>query len=736
MNLQLPTSAIFTRFVAALCFLLPGLAIAQLAAPPSEVEPPVASSRATEPSEGLIKLDVVVTGQSGIPVGDLVQKDFSLLDNGQPAKILSFHAFNEVTSRPNPPVEIIFVLDQLQLPASLASRGRDAVVAFLQQNGGHLAQPVSVYSLVDTGLWLLAATSTDGNALAAQVTHNHQLRLAGRLRGSARGGIPASLEFQDPPEIEALRALGNIATAARREPGRKLLLWIGPGWGVGSGAYAEGSSSHEQIFYSIRWFSTLLREARITLYSFSVGENDSHSQAYLDYLHGTQSAHDANFMHLSRKVLAVESGGLVLDKSDDLVPQIKGCVSEASAFYTLTFNPSLADHPDEYHDLRVQMSSPQLTARTNTGYYDQPFYTDQANSTPTRIAVDQLQHFVASLQPGDHDADVARQLSTLELTERLDNTTLASMIASIRGNKSRHALIVLADNSAFLSPPPSSIPSDPPPSAAEQQRILTLAADYLKTAITKSPNFFATRTTVRYEETPRFYEGDTKTEYQPLHPVESSKETMSYRNGVEVANSAKKKRNSKQPSLTTYGTFGPVLGLVRDAIAFSSDLTWSRWERSPDGLHAVFRYTVPAQRSLYQVWGCCLPDGDGQGGFQRLSGYHGQIVIDPATGVVLRMQAEADLIGFPPVTRSDVMVEYGPVDIGGKTYIRPLKSVSIMRMRSVITLSEWDESFKTYGPYTSMINDISYSDYHVFRTNSRVLPGFTPAPDEKSPDPP
>src|SRR5207344_3100953 len=103
----------------------------------------------------------------------------------------------------------------------------------------------------------------------------------------------------------------------------------------------------------------------------------------------------------------------------------------------------------------------------------------------------------------------------------------------------------------------------------------------------------------------------------------------------------------------------------------------SRWERAPDGLHANFRYTVPAQRSLYQVWGCCLPDGDGLGGFQRLAGYHGQITIDPATGAVFRLQAEADLTGFPPVTRSDVMVEYGPVDIGGTTYIRPLKSVSI-----------------------------------------------------------
>ena len=33
------------------------------------------------------------------------------------------------------------------------------------------------------------------------------------------------------------------------------------------------------------------------------------------------------------------------------------------------------------------------------------------------------------------------------------------------------------------------------------------------------------------------------------------------------------------------------------------------------------------------------------------------------------MDIEADLQGFVPLDRSDIMVEYGPVEIGGKTYI-------------------------------------------------------------------
>jgi hypothetical protein len=72
------------------------------------------------------------------------------------------------------------------------------------------------------------------------------------------------------------------------------------------------------------------------------------------------------------------------------------------------------------------------------------------------------------------------------------------------------------------------------------------------------------------------------------------------------------------------------------------------------------------------------------------------------------------------------MIEYGPVEIGGKTYDCPLRSVSIMRSRSVGILSEWGESFRTYGPYATMLNDVTFNRYHMFRSESRILPGFTP----------
>jgi hypothetical protein len=69
------------------------------------------------------------------------------------------------------------------------------------------------------------------------------------------------------------------------------------------------------------------------------------------------------------------------------------------------------------------------------------------------------------------------------------------------------------------------------------------------------------------------------------------------------------------------------------------------------------------------------------------------------------------------------MIEYGPVEIGGERYICPVRSVSISKGRSVVVLTAWDERFKTFGPYLTMLNDVSFREYHVFRVESHVLPG-------------
>jgi hypothetical protein len=214
----------------------------------------------------------LILDNSGKSISGLQAGDFTLLDNGQPNRILSFQAFDGISTKPDPPVQVILVIDALQVPSDLISFEKGSLEAFLRRNGGRLAEPVSIYTLLETGLWQVAEASIDGNKLAAQVAHNNEVRLVRSFGGSLRAGVPPS-SVSSPP-LTALQAPGEIATAERRKPGRKLLLWVGPGWGVGSGAYADGSLPKDHTFYAICWFSALLREARIALYSFSTGETD------------------------------------------------------------------------------------------------------------------------------------------------------------------------------------------------------------------------------------------------------------------------------------------------------------------------------------------------------------------------------------------------------------------------------------------------------------------------------
>lgn len=347
----------------------------------------------------------------------------------------------------------------------------------------------------------------------------------------------------------------------------------------------------------------------------------------------------------------------------------------------------------------------------------------------TRVTVAELQQSLIASR-GISDSKLAQQLSRLDLTERLSSQKLAAMTSELHGKKARQALTAIADLSEFLDLPEAEIPADVPPDSTTQKHMISLAESYLRNTISKLPDFTATRTVVSYEDTPQSDEGDMRVARQPLYLSDRYKESVIYRDGHEVTNAGSGKSKTPGPEsryLITRGTFGPFLGWIADAIAVPDSLNWSRWEQSGNGLLAVFRYRVPVEKSRFQIKGCCLPDGGEVKGFIKTTGYSGEIAIDPRSGAILRLVFRADLTAIPPLVRSDIMVEYGPVDIGGKTYICPVRSVSLWRGRSVTPRPGSNGKLGTFGPYVSALNDMTFDNYHIFRSESRILPGFKPA---------
>jgi VWFA-related protein len=320
--------------------------------------------------EGRIHLDVVLTDGTGKPVIGLEPPDFKLLDDNQPRKILSFRSFDGVTVKPNPPVEVILLVDTVNLPFQQIAFTRQEIAKFLRQRGGHLAQPVSIMLLSDAGLRIQPRPSVDGNAL---VTVVDQMKGGIHTIYGAMGADGDLKRFQ-----LSLRQMAAIAENEALKPGRKLLIWVGPGWPrLDANNYMFSDKDQRRYFDTIVELSTKLREARVAVYSVSasgpgLGAEPDRSFMYQDFVKGVKSPRQADTGNLALKVLALQSGGRILGPDNDLAGQIDNCIAEASAFYTLSFEPPHADHPDDYHDLKVQAGRPGVTVRTNTGYYNQP----------------------------------------------------------------------------------------------------------------------------------------------------------------------------------------------------------------------------------------------------------------------------------------------------------------------------------------------------------------------------
>jgi len=356
-----------------------------------------------------------------------------------------------------------------------------------------------------------------------------------------------------------------------------------------------------------------------------------------------------------------------------------------------------------------------------------------------RATVEQLERMLAQSE-GKPDAELARQLAGMELTERLSSARLLQLKANVSGDRSRQALRLLADESAFLKPPASEIPATATPDLAAQRRMMAQTVNYLGKSLPLLPNLFATRDTTRYESAPQ--SAESAGQLPALHEVARSAVTVFYRDSHEFIEAGARKSVKNQPperGLTSWGEFGSILGIVMIDAARSS-LAWSRWELGPTGLAGVFLYSVPKEKSHYDVRFCCIATVFGMESdlVNERAGYHGEITVDPANGAILRLTVEADLDPANPIGRASIAVEYAPVEIGGKMYICPVRSVALAlapdprqlhRILAERQSSEFSPIKKTSltevlsVPHQILLNDIAFRQYHLFRVEARILPG-------------
>ena len=334
------------------------------------------------------------------------------------------------------------------------------------------------------------------------------------------------------------------------------------------------------------------------------------------------------------------------------------------------------------------------------------------------ITVQQLKELLqADQQAKKADVDVANDLKQVALTEALSRSVMNDLAAYLPGAHATEQIYVLEARSAILPPPAADIPTTPAPDAATQKAILDKATDYATKTYAQLPKITATRTTVRFQDNMEataassgMHSGATDnassdpnlaavSEY--IHYINSTENTVEFQNGVESNPLAKDKTQwGANRMIALLGNSPSVSSALEEAQA-TGKITFLRWETVNGKAAAVFAYSVDKKKTHYAVNYCCFPDVD-QAGMMSYSNrsqgsgpsahgnmqtatswhnykatvpYHGEIFIDPDTGVVVRLITQAEFKGNEVVHQEDQRIDFAPVPVGSKSLVLPIKTV-------------------------------------------------------------
>lgn len=331
-----------------------------------------AQAAAAGPASGTSTvLDVVVTDKGDRPITGLQAEDFKVLDNKEARTIAGVRPVAGEDLKADPPTEAILLVDQIGTYAEMVAIERKGIEAWIAQSGGQLAVPTSFVFLTETELNYQGKPTRDAKVLLDNLEKNPNPQRSFQ----PQGGFEQWIEIRQ----KSLEAVNGLALKLRDQPGRKLVVWIGPGWPPFSDQTQQKTAQQMQgLFDYIVGISTVLREARVTLYHVDPqgGATNLNSELtgsyYQQYMKGVASPKQADNGDLMLQVIAAETGGKVLYGSNNIAKMIGQCLADAQAFYVLSYDAPHATHTNEYHAIQIQVNKPGLKARTLAGYYGQP----------------------------------------------------------------------------------------------------------------------------------------------------------------------------------------------------------------------------------------------------------------------------------------------------------------------------------------------------------------------------
>ncbi len=366
-----------------------------------------------------------------------------------------------------------------------------------------------------------------------------------------------------------------------------------------------------------------------------------------------------------------------------------------------------------------------------------------------QLSVSQLMDLAKSLQPASKpDHDFATELKQVVLTEQLSAANLNTLAQYLPGAESTEQAYVLEARSAALAPPASEIPTTAALDPAAQTALLAKAQEYVAKTYSALPALVANKQVARFQDgveavhaltginNNMSQESDPTFQQTKLYVrlVANVINPAQFAGGVEKL-AVDKTKYGPNNIVASVGTPLALPTIVQEATA-SGSLKFARWETIAGKASAVFTFAVDKKKTKYNVLYCCFPDtdtlgvmstgagiGNAQSGagaaangnmqtvsefkpFKTQVGYHGEIVIDPDTGIIVRTITQADFKKSDFVHNESIRTDYGPFQIDGKALVVPTQ---------VFTASEVVPNGDSFASHYAVRQTFTMTDYKDYK---------------------
>jgi VWFA-related protein len=335
-----------------------------------------------------VVLNISVTNGSGKPVTGLQSQDFTLLKDETAERITSFR---EVQGGANNHTDhVVLVLDAINNTAKDIASDKKEIENYLKRGSENLPYQTSIAVVTESGTTVSDPSQDRAVVLRDLDTFGSGLHIMGCADEVNQNAsflavwMPGAVSTKDSSRqlsclnqrfVRSVSALRKLAIREENNPGRVILIWIGPGWPLLNNPQfrPDDEAVKQNLFDNLVDVSQALMEAQVTLDVLAptgilrkTGLDSAHGLAAG---RGVEKEEEVRTENFSPQALARQSGGRVMIYGKNIPEGISECIADLDAYYMLSFNSAPAAQPGEYHSLAVKVDKPGLSVRTNGMYY-------------------------------------------------------------------------------------------------------------------------------------------------------------------------------------------------------------------------------------------------------------------------------------------------------------------------------------------------------------------------------